>query len=127
MIFVDTSVWIAADRNPIGSEAEALRSLLAADRVEVALPVRLELLAGIPSQRRQAFQRAFSALPVAYPTDDTWVLIDEWVPKAADEGRRFTVSDLLIAALAHQRGALVWSLDRDFGEMETVGFVRLYG
>ena len=127
MIFVDTSVWIAADRNPAGTEADALRSLLVADHVEIALPVRLELLAGVPSQRRRAFQRALSALPVAYPTDDTWMLVDEWVPKAVDAGRRFAVTDLLIAALAYERGALVWSLYRDFDEMEQVGFVRLYG
>ena len=127
MIFVDTSVWVAATRNPSSPEAERLRSLLDGDVVEVALPVRLELLSGIARKDRRAFQRAFSALPVAYPTEETWQRMTAWVPEAADAGYRFTVSDLTIAALADERGALVWSLDGDFAQMEELGFVRLYG
>ena len=127
MIFVDTSVWVATQRNPSSLEAERLRSLLDADVVEVALPVRLELLAGVARKSRRSFQRLFSALPVSYPTDGTWERLGAWVIKAADAGHRFTMTDLIIAALADERAALVWSLDRDFEQMEKLGFVRLYG
>jgi predicted nucleic acid-binding protein len=127
MIFVDTAVWVAAQRNSSSAEAERLRSLLDADLVEVALPVRLELLSGVARKNRRAFQQAFSALPVSYPTDATWQRMKAWVAQAADAGHRFTVSDLTIAALADERGALVWSLDGDFVQMEKLGFVRLYG
>jgi predicted nucleic acid-binding protein len=48
------------------------------------------------------------------------------VEPAADAGLRFAVSDLLIAALAHDLGGLVWSLDADFANMASLGFVRLY-
>ena len=127
MIFVDTSVWIAAQRNPSSGEAERLRSLLDADVVEVALPVRLELLAGVARKSRRTFQRLFSALPVSYHTHDTWRRVSGWVVDAADAGHRFTMTDLLVAALAHERGALVWSIDSDFVQMEKLGFVRLHG
>src|SRR4029453_7272686 len=127
MIFVDTSVWVAAQRNAACQEAERLRSLLDADVVEVAFPVRLELLAGVARKSRRSFQRLLSALPVSYPTDSTWERLGEWVIKAADEGHRFAMTDLLIAALADERRALVWSLDRDFEQMEKLGFIQLYG
>jgi predicted nucleic acid-binding protein len=127
MIFVDTSVWVAAQRHPSSQEAERLRSLLDADVVEVALPVRLELLAGVARKSRRSFQRLLSALPVSYPTDGTWERLGGWVIKAADAGHRFTVTDLIIAALAYERTAHVWSLDSDFEHMEKLGFVQLYG
>jgi predicted nucleic acid-binding protein len=67
-----------------------------------------------------------SALPVAFPTDKTWYLLDEWTIRAADAGHHFSVPDLLTAALASERTALVWSLDTDFEAMEKLGFVRCY-
>ena len=60
------------------------------------------------------------------PTDDTWSVVERWVEQAADAGQRFTVTDLLIAALAHELTALVWSQDRDFDRMTSLGFVQSY-
>jgi predicted nucleic acid-binding protein len=127
VVIVDTSVWIAANRRPDGEEAVALRSLLDADDVALALPVRVELMAGVAAKDRSAFRRGLSALPVSYPTDETWALIEQWVPRAADAGQHFKVADLLIAALAAELTGLVWSLDKDFERMEQLGFAHLYG
>jgi predicted nucleic acid-binding protein len=126
VIVVDTSVWVAAQRHPSGETARTLLSLLDADEVALALPVRLELLAGISKSDRQRFQRAFSALPVLMPTEETWEPLDEWIARAADAGQRFAITDLLIARLADEIGGLVWSLDSDFDRLARLKLVRMY-
>lgn len=126
MIVVDTSVWVASTRAPAGEVAATLRSLIDADEVALALPVRLELMAGVAQKDRAAFRRALSALPVVVPTEDTWRTIEDWIEPAASAGHRFAVADLLIAGLAQEIGALVWSLDADFERMASLDLVRLY-
>jgi predicted nucleic acid-binding protein len=127
VIVVDTSVWVAAQRHPAGDTAQTLLSLLDADEVALALPVRLELWAGIAKADRRRFERAFSALPVLIPTGDTWQPLGDWIARAAEAGQRFAITDLLIARLADEIGALVWSLDSDFERLARLKFVRMYG
>lgn len=127
MIVVDTSVWVAATREPVGGVAATLRRLIDADEVALALPVRLELMAGVARKDRTALRRALTSLPVVVPSEDTWRTIESWVEPAANAGDRFAIADLLIAGLAHDIGALVWSLDADFERMASRDLVRLYG
>jgi len=126
MIVVDTSVWVDATRRPAGSSHRTLQALLDADEVALALPVRLELVAGLRKQDRAAFIRGLSGLPILVPSEDTWRLIEGWVPTAADKGHRFSVTDLLIAGLAAEIGGLVWSRDADFARMESLDLVGCY-
>jgi predicted nucleic acid-binding protein len=126
VIVVDTSVWIAAHRRPTGSIARTLEDLLEADEVALALPVRLELTAGVSRRDRRALLRALAGLPLVRPSDETWRRIENWVPAVADTGHRFGLSDWLIAALTAEIGGLVWSLDEDFGKMERLNLVRRY-
>ena len=127
MIVVDTSVWIAARRHPEGSVSTTLQELIEADEASLALPVRIELMAGTARHEQREFRRALAALPLAYPTDDTWQLLESWIVPSAKAGHRFALADWLIAALASELGALVWSLDKDFERMEKLKLVRLYG
>ena len=126
MIVVDTSVWVASFRDPKGTMAATLKSLIDADEACLALPVRLELSAGLARAERTRFRRALAALPLAVPTEDTWRLVERWIDDAADAGHRFAVVDLLIAALAHELTGLIWSLDGDFERMARLGFVQRY-
>ena len=126
MIVIDTSVWIDAFRRPTSESASTVRELIDADEAALALPVRLELIAGLAKKDRATFVRGLSALPVLVPTEETWHLIEGWIPPAADKGHRFAVTDLLIAGLAHEIGALVWSLDDDFDRLERLGLVQQY-
>jgi len=126
VIVVDTSVWVSALRGKSASVAALLNGLLDADEVALPLPVRLELSAGVARSERAALKRALTALPVVAPTDETWLLMDRWIEQAANAGQRFALTDLLIAALAEELGALVWSLDADFERMSAAGLVRLY-
>ena len=126
MIIVDTSVWIRALRKRESREASTLASLLDTDDVGLAIPVRCELLAGASTKDRPALQRVLSALPVLLPSDETWASIDACTERAARRGERFGFGDLLIAALAREAGALLWSLDTDFVRMQRLDFIELY-
>jgi len=126
VIVVDTSAWVAATRAPTSGVAVTLRGLIDADEVALALPVRMELMAGVARKDRTALRRALTALPVVVPSEDTWRTIEGWVEPAANAGDRFAIADLLVAGLAHDIGALVWSLDADFERMASRDLVRLY-
>jgi predicted nucleic acid-binding protein len=126
VIAVDTSVWIAALRQPGCEEADVLRGLIDADLVALPVPVRTELLIGTGGRTRDRLARTLAALPVLYPTDDTWRTIDGWTELAGGRGERFTLADLLIGALAAGEQALVWSLDDDFRRLAALGLVQLY-
>lgn len=126
MIAVDTSVWVSVLRSPRSPWAEPLRSLIDADEVLLPVPVRLELLAGTSRRDRAALRTGLSALLVAYPTDATWQLMDGWTDRTAGAGVTFGVADLLIAAIAHEAGALVWSLDGAFERLSRLGLIGVY-
>ena len=126
MIFVDTSVWIRAFRSRQTSQAMHLTELLDRDEVALSIVVELEILTGISSRNRADVQRSLSALPVFRPRSDTWDNVKMWVEEAAEAGERFGVADLVVAGIATERDAELWSLDSDFERMERLGFVRLH-
>jgi predicted nucleic acid-binding protein len=127
VIAVDTSVWIAALRDKGSDAASRLSSLLDADGVVLPIPVRVELMAGVRRSDRVRLRRALEALPVVRPTESTWAVVEKWIEPAANAGQHFGLTDLTIAALAHELGALVWSLDEDFERLGALKFVQLYG
>jgi predicted nucleic acid-binding protein len=126
VIVVDTSVWVAAFRQASSPQARALAQLIDADDVALPVPIRVELMAGARRPDRRRLKRVLSALPLIYPTDDTWATIDRWVDEATEAGERFGFADLLIGALAAECGALMWSLDADFGRMNRLKFIDVY-
>jgi predicted nucleic acid-binding protein len=127
MILVDTSVWIEFFRGRDRNVVSRLRAEHDLDAVGLPAPVRIELLSGARAKGVPRLQRALSALPTFYPTRDTWNQIERWAMRSAALGHRFGVSDLLIAALAAERGAQLWSLDGDFRQMAKLRFVKLFG
>ncbi len=126
MIVVDSSVWIAALRKPVSEEGDVLRQLLDADLVALPVPVRTELLLGTGGRTRERLARTLAALPLIYPTDDTWRTIDAWTLRAGEAGERFSLGDLLIGVLAATEQALVWSLDDDFRRLAKLELLTLY-
>lgn len=126
MIVVDTSVWVASFRSAASEEARHLNALLELDQVALAVPVRIEILSGASVIDRKRLRRVLSALPLYFPSEATWELMDSWVDVASKAGDRFGVADLLIAALAAEQTASVWSLDSDFARMGKLGLIQIY-
>ncbi len=126
MIVVDTSVWIRALRSASAPDAITLRQLLDADEVALAVPVRTELLMGASATDRVRLERELKGLPLLYPTDESWRIIDRWTERASRAGVTFAIGDLLIGVLAADIGGLVWSIDSDFDRMEQLQMVGLF-
>lgn len=126
MVVVDTSVWIAAFRDGRSTEAGYLRTLLDADEIALAIPVRVEILAGASRADRIRLRRMLSALPIFYPSESTWGRIDSWLDTISAAGEWFGMGDLLIAAIAADNGVSIWSLDADFARMARLKLVELY-
>lgn len=126
MIFVDTSVWIAAFRSGTSAEARHLEALLDEDQVALSSVVRLEILAGASANQFDFISRSLSALPIFFPERETWDRVDSWIRIAVSTGERFGITDLLIAATAAVNRSAIWSLDGDFERMKRKKFVELH-
>ncbi|HKY08508.1 MAG TPA: PIN domain-containing protein [Candidatus Binatia bacterium] len=126
MIVVDTSVWINALRSRESPEFRHLSELLDADRVAMAIPVRVEILAGSARAQQAQLSRTLSALPLFYPSESTWRRIEEWLVPMKRAGEWFGVGDLLIAGIAAEHQVPVWSLDSDFARMARLRLISLH-
>jgi predicted nucleic acid-binding protein len=126
VIVVDSSVWIRALRSRSSPEAITLGSLLDADEVALAVPVRTELLMGVRGADRSKLAGALLSVPALYPTDETWRTIDAWTARASAAGHVFAIGDLLIGALTSEIDGLIWSHDSDFRRMEELGLLHRY-
>ena len=106
------------DRQPT-IEPKVDAALRAGDRVGICLPVLCEYRAGIRLSRRfkQNLARLQAALSVLglWPEDEgTAVEFAEIFRELRAEGRMLSQFDLLISALARQRGLTVLTADQDF-------------
>jgi predicted nucleic acid-binding protein len=82
---------------------------------------------GVTGATRKQLADRLSALPLLYPTDETWRTLDSWTDRASRSGHFFSLGDLIVGVLAAEAGALVWSLDEDFERLEKLELVQLYG
>jgi len=86
----------------------------------------VEILAGASNRDSARLRRVLSALPVFFPTEQTWTRIDGWLEVARIAGERFGFADLLIAAIAADHDGQIWSLDSDFARMANIGIVAVH-
>jgi predicted nucleic acid-binding protein len=126
VIAVDSSIWITALRNKASNEAQHLSALLDLDEVALPIPVRLEILAGASRRDLPVLRVTLAALPVLYPAEQTWKMIETWIDRAARTGERFGFADLLVGALATENRCSLWSADSDFGRLARLGLIVIY-
>jgi hypothetical protein len=64
--------------------------------------------------------------PVLVPTEEPWARLDAGWPARLTLESASAVTDLLIARLIDDVGALVWSLDHDFARMARIELARTF-
>jgi predicted nucleic acid-binding protein len=126
VVVVDSSIWIDFFRGREVAVVEGLRALLDADEVALAAPIRLEILIGASKLEHPRLRRLLSALPLLLPSIELWTRLEAWAERARRAGERFGAMDLLIAGIADEHGARVWSADGDFARLARLGLVKLY-
>lgn len=127
MIVVDTSVWIEFFRGRDRELCEHFDSLLDTDQAALAAPVRLEILGGARQSELPKLRRVLDAIPQLVPTSTVWDTLECWLEKAIAAGQHFGVGDLLVAGIAAENRAAVWSRDSDFQRMAKLGWIRIHG
>ncbi|MGH9968244.1 MAG: type II toxin-antitoxin system VapC family toxin [Pyrinomonadaceae bacterium] len=115
MVIADTSVWIQFFNRPDSPEKTTLDLLIDADEVALVGVVLAELLQGCrtPSER-DALSDALLALPYYEVTQSTWFQTGDLSATLLRKGVTVPLSDLIIAALAIERGCRIYSLDTHF-------------
>lgn len=126
MVLIDTSVWIEFFRGKNQKLIEGLKNLLDRNEVSLAIPVRIEILAGTSKEKKPTLGRVLSALPLFYPSLETWRKMEDWIEAGLAKGERFGALDLLIAAITAENKTALWSLDKDFQRMEKLGWIHLF-
>lgn len=116
LYLVDTSAWIfALRRQPVEAIRSRIEQLLAADSVATCGLVELELLGGAASEPEFArLQRRLTALHRLPILETTWGEAARLAYALRRVGVTVPFTDVLLASLAHQHGAILLHADRDF-------------
>jgi predicted nucleic acid-binding protein len=114
-VFVDTCMWSSFFGKPSSPEKSAIDELLDADRVAIVGPIAAEVLLGF--RRKDQADWVSSRLRLVHYIEAGW---DDW-RSAADLGRdlaaggnKLPLSDLLMATIARNRNASVYTIDPHF-------------
>ena len=127
LILPDTSCWIEFFR-PRGDQAvrSQLLNWLGADCLAVCGPVRAEVLRGARKTEASQIVEAFAALHHLESVEEDWLTVEQKARALADGGHNVPLLDLLIAALAHRRDAVLAHKDAHFHTIAQVLSVRLH-
>jgi hypothetical protein len=115
MVIVDTSVWVQAFRAPNSSERQEVDRLLARDEAAMVGVVLAEVLQGARDpQEFEALRLRLTALPYLSESVQTWVQAGTISYQLRQRGLGVGLVDLLIAALALEHDASVYTRDEHF-------------
>ncbi len=115
MILVDTSVWVQSFRSSRSPEAEEMRRLLERNEVAITGVIIGELLQGARDEHNfQALRSTLGALAYLETSRDTWVNAGRLAFNLRQQGKGIPFTDTLIATVALEKQAMVFSLDEHF-------------
>lgn len=124
MVIADTSVWIPFFNRPDSPQKVTVDILIDADEIALVGVVLAELLQGCRTEsERNLLSDGLTALPYYEVTRSTWSGAGDLSAQLQRRGMTLPLSDLVIAALALERGCHVYSLDSHF---KKIPGLRLY-
>lgn len=120
-VLADTSVWVELLRAGNSPSAKMLVRLLQEGLVCIHGLVRAELLSGTrtPSEYRE-LDDSLSALELLPDPPDLWDRVARARFHLARKGHQAAIADLVVAVAASYNGRTLFTLDRDFLNIQTV-------
>ena len=127
MILVDSSVWIDFFRPAPGAAGRELRHLIAeAEPVALTGVVVTEVLQGL-TRDIERLERLLGMWPLLEPRDfSTYRSAAAIFRLGRLRGISLTTGDTLIAAIAIEQGASVFTLDRDFARIAHITSLKMH-
>ncbi len=114
-VLVDTCIWASFFSKPNSLEQRVVSGLLRLDRVALVGPIVAEVLLGIRNRDRADWVGSRLKLSHYVEADwSNWRSAAELGRNLAAVGHRLPLSDLLVAAVALDLGASVYSTDPHF-------------
>jgi len=117
-VLIDTSVWVDFFRKKESPVSLKVREYLKLNQVCYAGPILVELYQGAKSQREiEILDQLFDTISYIDITRDHYHHAATVSQKAARDGKVFSTIDVILAALAHDGGLSLFSLDRHFHDI----------
>lgn len=126
-VLLDTSVWITFFRARNKEVVQEVGSLLTMNRVLIAGVVLLELLQGALNEKEvQKILTLMEPVSRIDPSSNTWEEAGRLSYSLRKNGFTISTVDALIAALAIENDALLFTEDKHFDWMNQQSDLRLY-
>ncbi len=127
MVLVDTSVWIDFFRSVDRTWKGELKKLLISGQVAIIAPLVAELLYGAKGDKERSRILDLSASVEIFSTElSQWIEAGKLGRSLRKQGYTLSIIDCLLAAVAQQQGASLWTLDDDFAPLFRQGLVEQF-
>lgn len=124
MVVADTAAWIEFFNNPESDEKQVIDLLIDEDELALVGPVLTELLQGCRTpQEANTVMDHLSALPFLETSFSVWQRAGDLSSNLRRKGTTIPLMDLIIAALAMEHDARVFTIDLHF---EKIPGLELY-
>jgi predicted nucleic acid-binding protein len=125
MVVVDSTIWIDFFRGRNEPGRAALRQLIRAQQAVLSGMALAEVLQGIRSpQEASLVQSQFASTPYLETTKETWIRVGSLSAELRRKGLTIPLTDLVIAVLAMEHDAEVFTTDPHFDKIPGLKLYR---